>query len=92
MTECFTDMHGKVAMSLKLIPGMMTVMPSVSDFEFFEDDVESMDLLETELYQWFRKWEDQTEKPRTIELMLAECDERFYPNIKTILGSVAAFQ
>ena len=53
MTERFTDMHGKVAMSVKLIPGIMMVMPSVSNFEFFEDDVESMDLLENELHQWF---------------------------------------
>ena len=44
-------------MSVKLIPGVMKDMPSVSDFEFFEDDVESIDLLETELHQWFRKWE-----------------------------------
>ena len=91
MTECFTDMHGKVAMSVKLIPGVMKDMPSVSDFEVFEDDVESMDLLETE-HQWFRKWKDQTVKPETIEITLAECGERFYPNIKTILESVAAFQ
>ena len=91
MTECFTDMHGKVAMSVKLIPGMMTVMPSVSDFEFFEDDVKSMDLLETELHQCFRKWKDQTEKPRAIELTLVECDERFYPNIKTILRICGCF-
>ena len=91
MTECFTDMHGKVAMSVKLISGVMKDMPSVSDFEFFDDDVETMDLLETELHQWFQKWEDQTEKPRTIELTLAECDDRFYPNIKTILRICGCF-
>ena len=91
MTERFTDMHGKVAMSVKLIPGVMKDMPSVSDFDFFENDVESMDLLETELHQWFRKWKDQTVKPGTIELTLAECDERFYPNIKTILRICGCF-
>ena len=84
MTERFTDMNGKIVMAVKLIPGMMKIVPSVSDFEFFEDDVESMDLLETELHQWFRKWKEQNEKPGTIELTLAECDERFYKNLKTI--------
>ena len=91
MTERFTDMHGKVAMSVKLIPGVMKDMPSVSDLEFFEDDVESMDLLETELHQWFRKWKDQTVKPGTIELTLVECDERFDPNIKTIVRICGCF-
>ena len=87
----FTDMQSKVAMSVTLIPGMMKVMPSVSDFEFFEDDVESMDLLETELHQWFRKWKEQKQKPGTIESTLAECDEQFYPNIKTVLRICGCF-
>ena len=91
LTDRFTDMHSKVAMRVTLIPGMMKVMPSVSDFEFFEDDVESMDLLETELHQWFRKWKEQKQKPGTIESTLAECDEHFYPNIKTVLRICGCF-
>ena len=35
MTERFTDMHCKGAMSVKLIPGVMKDMPRLSDFEFF---------------------------------------------------------
>ena len=36
MTELFTDMHGNVAMILKLIPGKLKAVPSVSDFDFFK--------------------------------------------------------
>ena len=57
----------------------------------FEDEVESMDLLENELHQWFRNWKEQKETPGTIESTLAECDERFYPNIKTILRICGCF-
>ena len=57
----------------------------------FKDDVESMDLLEKELHQWFRNWKEQKETPGTIESTLAECDERFYPNIKTILRVFGCF-
>ena len=56
MTKQFTDMHGKIAMSVTLIPRMMKVIPGVSDFQIFEDDVESLDLLE-----------EQKEKPGNIE-------------------------
>ena len=34
MDERFTDVHSKVVMSVKLIPGQMNAQPSVSDFEF----------------------------------------------------------
>ena len=57
MTKQFTDMHGKIAMSVTLFLRIIKVIPSVSDFEFFEDVVESIDLLEKE----------QKEKPGTIE-------------------------
>ena len=91
MNERFTDTNSKAAMSVKLVPGLMTEKPCVSDFQFFEEDIESVDSLETEIHQWYRLWKDQKVKPRSIESTLAQCDEKFYPNIKTILRICGCF-
>ena len=53
--------------------------------------MESVDLLETEVHQWYRQWINQKEKPTTIESTLAQCDEQFYPNIKSILRIYGCF-
>ena len=91
MNERFTDTHSQAAMSVKLVPGLMAEMPCLSDFDFFKDDVESFDMLETEVHQWYRQWINQKEKPTTIVSTLAQCDEHFYPNIKTILRICGCF-
>ena len=69
--------HSQIAMSLKLVPGFITEMPCVSDFDFFKENVESVDLFETEIHKWFRQWMNQKEKLTTIESILTV----FCPNI-----------
>lgn len=91
MNDRFSDMHMKVAMSVKVIPAYMKEMPSSSDFTFFSEDIESECLLDTELHQWYRKWKDVTEKPKSVEDTLSKCDEDFYPNIKSILRICGCF-
>jgi hypothetical protein len=93
MKTRFTDLHARAALGLQLVPYVMTMLPKLEDFSFFETDLPCKDTLHAELAQWYSLWQSRDTEDRTctITATLKECDELFFSNVATILRISAVF-
>ena len=87
MKTRFTDLHVRAALGLQLVPSVMTMLPKLEDFSFFETDLPCKDTLHAELAQCYYLWQsrDTADRTCTITATLKECDELFFSNVATIL-------